>query len=389
MEVFQVKPNVDRITLGNKVIHLVGTAHVSAKSEELAEEVIREIKPDTVAVELCDARYQSLLDPQRWRNMDIVQVIRSGKAYVLMAQLMLAAFQKKLGNQLQIKPGAEMMKAISVANDINASIALVDRDVKITLKRTWASVGFFTTIKLLFAMVAGIFTTKTITAEEIEKLKSTDALAALMEEFSVALPGVRTALIDERDQYIAAKIRSISGDSIVAVIGAGHIPGIKHWLNHEVNIEELETMPAKGALKKILVWLIPALFLASILYGCQSSGTHTSMSMVAAWFWIHVVCAGLGAALIFAHPLTVLSAALASPFTSLTPFIRSGWVAGLVEATLRKPRVSDLESITDDIASMKGLWKNRVSRILLIVASTNLFGTIGTVLSLSKIASML
>ena len=120
MEVFQVKPNVDRITLGNKVIHLVGTAHVSAKSEELAEEVIREIKPDTVAVELCDARYQSLLDPQRWRNMNIVQVIRSVKDYVLMAQLMLAAFQKKLGNQLQIKPGAEMMKAISVANDINA-----------------------------------------------------------------------------------------------------------------------------------------------------------------------------------------------------------------------------------------------------------------------------
>ena len=378
--------DITRIDLPeNRQITIVGTAHVSRKSVELAEEIIREVAPDSVAVELCEPRFQSLRDPDRWKNTDIVQIIKEGKAYVLLVQLVLAGFQRKLGDHLQVKPGEEMMQAVTVAEELDIPVSLVDREVKITLKRIWGNLGLWSTIKVIGAMIGALFTTKEIDSEEIERLKSADALEELMKDFSDALPGVREALIDERDMYLAQKIKDTPGDSIVAIIGAGHVPGIKKWIHQDIALAPLEELPKPKKIRKVIAWSIPVLVAALIIYGFFSSGAETSIDMITAWVVINGVMGALGALLAGGHVITVLTALIASPFTSLNPFIAAGWVAGLVEASFRKPRVSDLEHIADDISTVRGAYRNRVSKILLVVCLTNLFGSIGTFIGLERI----
>lgn len=386
---FPAQQNVDVVSLNGKSVYLVGTAHISQASADLADQVIREVKPDAVAVELCAARHESLRDPEKWRNMDIVAVIRQGKAYLLMAQLMLAAFQRKLGNQLNIKPGAEMMAALAAAKNAGCGTILADRDITITLKRTWASIGFWSMLKLTGVMLHSLFSQKEITAEEIERLKSTDALEELLREFSDKLPGVRSALIDERDQYLAARIQSAPGKAVVAVIGAGHVPGIKRWLGQTIDTAPLEVIPPRGKFTRLIGWGIPALVMAMVIGGFFSSGAGTSVEMMRQWFIINGSFGGMGAILALAHPFTVISAFLAAPFTALHPLLASGWVAGLVEAIIHKPRVADFDTIIDDVSTLRGLFRNRLSHILLVVASTNLLGTIGALIGIKRMAALL
>ena len=228
MTLFTDHQNVDVISIGNKNVYLVGTAHVSQSSVDLVKEVIEAIKPEYVAVELCESRFDSLRNPDKWRETNIVSIIRQGKSYLLMTQLILSAFQKKIGAKLEVKPGAEMMAAIELAESNNSETALVDREIKITLRRAWASLGWWGSIKLFGALIASFFNNEEISEEEIEKLKSSDALEAMISELSENLPGVQQSLIDERDQYLAAKIKDIPSDSVVAIVGAGHVPGIKN-----------------------------------------------------------------------------------------------------------------------------------------------------------------
>jgi pheromone shutdown-related protein TraB len=210
-----------------------------------------------------------------------------------------------------------------------------------------------------------------------------------MKDFSDALPGVRTALIDERDQYLASKIFSAPGKSIVAVIGAGHIPGIKRCIGEDIDLETLEQIPPPKKLSKIIAWTIPSIVLGLICYGFYTAGTTLGFEMLEAWFWVNAILASFGALLALAHPVTIIVAFFVSPFTSLNPFIAAGWVAGLCEAAIRKPTVADLESISDDVSTMRGLWTNRLSRILLVIALTNLFGMLGTFIGAKSIAEML
>ena len=206
-----------------------------------------------------------------------------------------------------------------------------------------------------------------------------------MRDFTAALPAVRTALIDERDAYLAAKIFASTGDKVVAIVGAGHVPGICRLLGSAIDLPPLEIIPPPSPLARIVGWALPLLFVALIVYSFFASGAETSINMLEQWIWINAAWAGLGALVVCGHPLTILTAAVAAPFTAANPFLASGWFAGLVEAMIRKPRVADLETITEDIGSMKGIWRNRVSRILLVMASTNLFGSIGTIHGLSKL----
>ena len=376
----QREENVDLIKLDDKEIYLIGTAHVSHKSTELVEKLIKETSPDIVAIELCDSRYKALQDPERWKKTDIISVIREGRAYVLIAQLMLAAFQRKLGQKLNIKPGAEMLAASATANNLNIPIVLADREIRITLRRTLSAMGLWTRIKLFFSLLFSATSKESITSEEIEKLKSGDALEALIEEFSKALPEVRKTLIDERDLYLTSKIQTAPGKRVLAVVGAGHTPGIKRYIGQDINLAPLETVPPRKISLRLLAWLIPSLIIGLVLYGFITAGAETGVDMLTAWVLINAVLTGLGAAVALAHPLTILASALVSPLTSASPFIAAGWVAGLVEAFLRKPCVADFESVADDIGSIKGIWKNRLSRILLVVVLTNLFGSIGTFL---------
>jgi pheromone shutdown-related protein TraB len=384
----KIKDNVDLIEFDEKKIYLVGTAHISKISADLVEEVIREIKPDSVAVEICDSRYQSLKDPERWKNTDIVTVIKAGRIYVLLAQLILASFQKKLGQQLDIQPGAEMMRAMKVADEIGAKTVLADREVKITLKRVWSNVGFWGGAKIILAMGSALLSKEKISQEEIEKLKSQDALDSALKEFSEKLPKVRKPLIDERDQYLAAKISAAPGNIVVAVIGAGHIPGIKKNLTKNINLAELEIVPPKGIVIKLVGWSLPAMIIGFIIYGFFGSGFQASLNMLEAWFWITGFMGALGAALAVAHPITIIAAFLGTPLATLHPLIAAGWIAGLVEAYLRKPRVSDFENITDDMATVRGFWTNRVTRIILVIAFTNIFATIGMIWGAKVLAGL-
>ena len=369
--------NVEHIVIGDKEYFLVGTAHVSKDSVELAENTIREVRPDSVAIELCKSRYESLKDPERWKKTDIIAVIREGRAFVLLTQLLLAGFQKKLGKQLQVKPGEEMMRAASVAEEVGAEQVLADRDVKITLKRTWAQIGFGTIIKLLASSLRSLFDPKQFSEEEIEKLKNPDVLDELMREFSKTLPQVKTPLIDERDQYLSQKVRNAPGHRIVAIVGAGHVPGMKKLIHESIDIAPLDQMPQKSPAKKMLRWSVLAIFILVLLYAFIHTGMSTGVQMIKSWFWVTAIFSGIGAALCLAHPLTILSAFLCAPFTTFPPLLAAGWVAGLVEAVLRKPRVSDFERIVDDISSFRGAWTNRVSRIILIMAFTNITSALG------------
>lgn len=377
--------NVDLIQLESRKIYLVGTAHVSQSSVDLAEQVIREVRPDHVAVELCESRFQSLKDPSRWKNLDLFKVIREGKAYVLLAQLMLAAFQKKLGNKLNITPGAEMMRAIAVAEETGATLVLADREVRVTLKRAWSALGFWSFMKLLFSLLTGIADAGKIDQKEIERLKQQDALDEIMKEFSEQFPAVRCALIDERDTYLAMKIKRTPGACIVAVVGAGHVAGIKREIEKDIDLTQLEKIPPPGIGFKIFIWAIPVSALAIFAYGFFISGAQASVDLVTSWIWATGLFAALGSLLMLAHPLTILAAFVAAPFAT----IRAGWAAGLVEALVRRPRVSDMESILEDFTSVRGMFRNRVLRILFITAFTNLFAIVGTLFGVAWIASIL
>lgn len=370
--------NILKLTYEAKEINLIGTAHVSSQSADLVAQVIEEMKPDTVCVELCESRYQSLTQESRWQDTNLFKVIREKKAFLLLSNLMLAHFQKKIGLKLGSKPGAEMLRAIRAAEEVGASVRLADRDIRTTLSRTWRRMGLWTKVKLLAQIISSAGEVDSLTQEDVEEMKKKDALEALLSEMGEELPEIKSILIDERDQYLAHRIRTAQGQKIVAVVGAGHVPGIQSYWNLPVDIDELSKIPPKSRLTICLKWLIPILILGLFILGFFTAGTATGAHMIKWWVLANGVLAGLGAAIALGHPLTVLSAVLASPLTSLNPMIAAGWVSGLVEAFLGKPRVRDFENLPEDISSLKGFWKNKITRILLVVVFTNIGSSVGT-----------
>jgi len=380
--------NVDLVEWQGRRFYLVGTAHLSQKSAELAEEIIRQVRPAAVAVELCESRFQALRDPSRWRNTDIVKVIRAGRSLLLLSQLMLTAFQRKLGKGLKVQPGAEMLRAISVAEELHIPVVLADRDIKATLKRTWAALTSFQRTKLLVQLPVKAIVGEDIDSAEIERLKEQSVVDDALRELTETYPGVRLALIDERDRYLASKIRETEGSPVVAIIGAGHIPGIKRYFNQQIDRSELEKLPSPSITKRVLALGIPALIVGVILYAFLTLGTKQGFEVAGSWALITGSSSALGAALVFSHPLTVLVAFIGGPIGALAPVVRPGWFAGLAEAILRKPKVADLESILDDIGSLRGLWRNRLSRILLIVIFTNILGGLGSLLAIGQVLSL-
>jgi pheromone shutdown-related protein TraB len=385
----EIEPNVDLIEHEGRSFFIIGTAHVSKDSADLVERTIRDRNPDTVAVELCESRFESLSNPDRWKETDIYTVIKSGRAYVLMAQLALSTFQKRLADEFGVRPGEEMHRAIKVSEETGAELSLVDREIRTTLKRAWATAGFWTLMKVLYQTILSTFHAQDISQEEIEKMKTGDELAVVLDEFSGSLPGVKVALIDERDQYLAAKIRNAPGDTVVAVVGAAHVPGIKRAFGAAIDLDVLDELPPPKKIFRIIGWGIPLLVIGLIVAGFITSGRETTEQMVMAWVLANGICAAIGTTLALAHPLTIITAFVAAPLTSLNPTIAAGWVCGLVEAWLRKPRVKDLESIGDDLGSVRGIWKNRVMKVLLVVVLANLGSSIGTFIGVGWVAALL
>ena len=370
--------NIHQLNYDNKEITLIGTAHVSIKSADLVQQVIEKEKPDVVCVELCESRYQSIMQKSQWQNTNLLKVIKEKKAFLLLSNLMLAYFQKKIGQKLGIRPGEEIVRAIQAANAAGARIHLADRDIRTTLSRTWRYMGLWTKLKLLFQLVTSVGEMDSINQADIEKMKEKDVLEMFLSEIGKSFPEIRRILIDERDQYLAHMIRTAPGKKIVAVVGAGHIPGIqRNWERH-IDVDALNQMPPKGKAFGFLKWGIPGFIVGLIILGFFYAGSSAGTNMIKWWILANAILSGLGASIALGHPLTVLSAIFASPLTSLNPMIAAGWVAGLTEVFVGKPKVKDFEKLSEDIASLKGFWKNKITRILLVVVFTNIGSSLGT-----------
>lgn len=375
------------VRANGKDIYLVGTAHVSRESVEDVRTTIDEIQPDSVCVELCEARYKAMANQDNWRRMDIFKVIKEKKTLFVLAQLMLASFYRKIGEKLGVQPGAEMMEGIKQARLIDAHLVCADRNVEITLKRVWGYLGFFSKLKMFFQLFGGIFVSEEIDEKTIEEIKQQDQMEGMMASLASSFPEVKKRLIDERDIYLAQKIRTAPGETVVAVVGAGHVPGIIEHVQEEEDLAPLEELPPKGHAGTIIKWAIPLLILLVLILGFFKGGAAHSMESVYIWFLVNGVLSAAGTALALANPLTILATFFAAPLTSMNPMIAAGWVAGLVQAWVKKPTVADLEDIPQAIGSVKGFWRNPVCRILLVVVLANLGSSLGTFIAGSWITA--
>jgi pheromone shutdown-related protein TraB len=369
--------NITRIQLEDKEIILIGTAHVSKLSVEQVKEVIDREQPDSVCIELDDQRYKSIMEGNKWREMDIFKVIKEKKATLLIMNLAISSFQNRLAKQFDIKPGQEMIQGIESAKEIGAELVLADRNIQITFSRIWGNVGVWGKAQLLTSIIYSIFNKETISEEELEKMKTQDTLNASLNEISEAFPRLKKPLIDERDQYLAQKIKEAPGKKIVAVLGAAHVPGITKEIHNEQDLQALTKTKPKSKTPQIIGWAIPVLIVALIavtFFLNPSAGMDQAIS----WILWTGITAALGATAAFGHPLAILAAFLAAPITTLHPLLAAGWVSGLVQAYIKRPSVADFENLSEDVFSLKGFWRNKFTRVLLVVILTNIGGSFGT-----------
>ncbi|GHV84160.1 conjugal transfer protein TraB [Spirochaetia bacterium] len=385
-------------TKGRSII-LVGTAHVSKESVEEVRSLIINERPSMICVELDSARYDSMSKKDLWEKLDIVKVFREGKGFLLIANLVLSSFQRRLGDNLGVKPGEEMKMAISAAGEINMPFSFCDREVQLTLARAWNKCGFISKCKLIAALLSSAFTTEKLKPEEIENLKTRNELDGMMNELASYLPEVKATLIDERDRYLAAKILENSckeaGSKTMAVVGAGHLQGLAAHIKkmeageEDTNIADLETIPPKGFGGKIAGYIIPALIVAIIAAGFLRVDIDVGLQMILHWVLWNGSLAALGAILALAHPLAVLVSLVGAPIATLHPFLSVGLFSGAVEAVMRRPRVTDAETLSDDITSIKRIYKNRITHALLVFFLSSMGGAVGNFISIPNLAGIL
>jgi len=378
---------VSHIKIEDKDVWFVGTAHVSKQSVEDVRTTIETIKPDTVCVELCEPRFEAMTNTKNWQKMNVFKIIRERKSLFLLAQLIMSAFYRRLGEKLGVQPGAEMLEAINQARQINAELVLADRKIEITLKRVWGYLGFWNKMKLMSHLAAGLVVKEKIDADLVEKIKQQDQLEHLMEEFTGKFPEIKRRLIDERDIYMSQKIRNAPGSKIVVVVGAGHVEGIKENIQKVIPLAELLEVPPKSITPAIFKWAIPAAIIGLLIYGFFRDGTAHSVQNIYIWILVNGVLSAFGAAVALAHPITIVSAFVAAPLTSLNPMLAAGWVAGLVQAWVTKPTVADFEDLPNATSTFKGFWTNHVTKILLVVVLANLGSVLGTYIAGTWIAA--
>jgi pheromone shutdown-related protein TraB len=271
-----------------------------------------------------------------------------------------------------------MLRAIAKAEATGAKIVLADREIRVTLLRTWRMMRFWTRLKFLSEMILSLFITEDITEEDIEKLKEHDVLDMALKAVGEKLPEVKTTLIDERDQYLAYMISHAGGRKIVAVVGAGHVSGIQQSFGRDIDLEAISRIPPPSLWAKFFGWGFSTGIIALFVAGFFYSGGQASINMILSWSAITATCAAIGAIVLLAHPLTILASALSAPLATLHPLIATGWVAGLVEASFRKPQVKDFLDLKDDIVSLGGFFRNKITRLLILVVFVNLTTSIGT-----------
>lgn len=367
----------------DREIILIGTAHISQESCNEVKKAVEEKSPDCVAIELDEGRYKSLNNPEDWKNLDIVKVLKANQGFLLLANLVLSGFQRRMGSNVGVKPGDEMRAADNCAKERNIPVAMVDRPIQTTLRRAWAVNSFWGKCKLISALLASAFDKEEVSGEQIENLKNSSEMDSMMKELADYMPVVKKVLIDERDRYLASKIWDCKGKKTLAVLGAGHLPGVEAYLKElaagkkSSDVSDISEVPPKKVGSKIAGWTIAALIVALIAAGFVYGGITKGAQLLGAWVVWNSTLAGLGAILAFGHPLAVLTAIVGAPFTSLCPLVGVGLFTGLVQAAFCKPKVSDMETLQDDL-TLKGFYKNRILRVLLVFFLSSLGSSIGT-----------
>ncbi len=385
-----------RLVLQGREFILLGTAHISQESIVQVTSSIRQEQPDCVAIELDEQRYASMKNPEAWKNLDIVKVLKSGQGFVLMANLILSSFQKRMGADVGVKPGEEMKAAIAVAEELNIPAVMVDRPIQMTLKRAWAKNSLWGKCKLLAVLLSSAFEKSEISAEEIENLKNESEMDSMMNEIAAYLPAVKAVLIDERDRYLAshiweAQVNGAPAKKTVAVLGAGHLPGVVRHLEAlaagtaSSDTTDISQLPPAGVGGKVLGLMFPVLIVGLIVAGFFTGGAKASLDMLVQWILWNGSLAALGTLLAGGHIITVVAGFVGAPLATLNPVVAVGLFTGLVQAWINKPKVEDMEKLSDDATSFKGFYKNRILRVLLVFFFSSLGGVIGNFIAVPSL----
>lgn len=384
MEPRKVSNTQKTISLNGRTITLLGTAHVSDESIKEVTDAIREQKPDCVAIELDEKRSRSMTDPESYRKLDIIAVLKRKEGFLLLANLVLASFQKRLGENVGIKPGDEMLAAMNTAAELGIPSVMVDRPIAVTLRRAWVKNSLWGKSKLISALIASALDKEKISPEQIEALKKSNEMDSMMTELAEYLPAIKEVLINERDRYLASRIWEANGERVLAVLGAGHLPGVEAYLkkiaagDETTDTSDIDQVPPKTGLSKYAGWLIPIAIIALVALGFALGGKRIGSEMIGSWIFWNASLAALGTLAAGGHPITIVSAAVGAPVTSLTPVIGVGLVTGVVQAYFCKPKVSDMENLQADATSIKGWYRNRLLRVLLVFLLSTLGSSTGT-----------
>jgi pheromone shutdown-related protein TraB len=372
--------DVEVLEVDGRTYVLVGTAHISQKSVDLVREVIDNEKPDCVCVELDSQRYEALSQKKRFESLDLRQVIREKQLAPLLMNLLLASYQKRLGGKLGVTPGSELLEATTAAKEHGIPISLCDRDIRVTLRRAWGALSMWKKSMLAATFLASAFEDQELSQEELDRIKQKDVLSEMMEELGAAMPALKIALIDERDAFLAQKIRDTDGDKLVAVVGAGHMAGMSRALRegHETDLDAINVIPPVSSLWKYVGWTIPALIMSMIAYIGWSQGLAAAGDNAIFWFLANSIPCAIGAIIALAHPVTIVAAFVSAPFTSLTPIIGAGYVTAFVQSWFLPPLVNEFQTVGDDLATFKGWWTNRLLKLILTFILPTLGSIIGT-----------
>ena len=377
---------------------LLGTAHVSRASVDAVNAAIASGAYDTIAVELDPQRLAALSDPDALARMDLVKVLREGKTALFAANLGLAAYQRRLAEQLGIEPGAELKAAVHEGRARNLAVHLIDREVGLTFKRASQRLGWWDRAKLGGGLVASLFADEDVGHDEIEKLKQGDLLESSFGEFAEDSPALYETVIAERDRYMAARLReSASAESgarsVLAVVGAGHLQGLATHLREETRAPqdlraELEAVKEKSGFPWFTM-LLASFVLGGFAWGFWRGGLDVGTELIVYWVMLTGTLGAIGCALAGGHPLSILAAFIASPVTPLHPALASGTISALVEAWVRKPTHADFMALRDDVGSVRGWYRNRVARVLLNFFLTSLGTAIGVWMGGAKMLAKL
>ncbi|MFK5927808.1 MAG: TraB/GumN family protein [Desulfuromusa sp.] len=381
-----------RLQIDDKEIVLVGTAHISQDSVDTVIRTIDEVVPDTVCVELDTQRYQSLINKKGWESLNLKELIKKKQIPFLLTNLALSSYQKRMGLHTGVKPGAELAAAAQTAKERGMEVELIDRNIRTTLLRVWRKTGLWNKMKVMASLFGSLFEKQELDEEELAKLRESDTLSSMLDEMGKLLPSVKQILVDERDTYMAYHIRNAPGEKILAVVGAAHLPGITQLLQGDEispeTISEISIVPPKTTFSKLIPWLIPGIVVVLFIGGFFFGNRDQLANAATAWVLANGLFSALGALLALGHPVTILSAFVAAPITSLNPTIGAGFVTGLVQSFVAAPTVRDMEHVGEDLMTFKGWWQNRLARVLLVFLFSSIGSSIGTFVALGWLKNL-